>query len=72
MLQKSSVTLLFSVDRKIRTTLNRRMFEQEKNEEVLNWIRERQSSEVITEIEKAVYLNDGKRLQDALREFSCR
>ena len=39
------------------------------NTEVLGWIRSRQSGNVISEIEKAVYLNDANRLQKALRDF---
>ena len=39
------------------------------NTEVLSWIRMRQSGNVVAEIEKAVYLSDGKRLQDALRRY---
>ena len=39
------------------------------NTEVLGWIRTQQPGSVITEIEKAVYLGDGKRLQEALRKY---
>ena len=39
------------------------------NTEILNWIRTRQSGNIISEIEKAVYLSDAKRLQDALRKY---
>ena len=39
------------------------------NTEVLSLIRRKQSNTVISEIEKAIYLGDGKRLQNALREY---
>ena len=39
------------------------------NTEILSWIRTRQSGNVISEIEKAVYLADGKRLREALRKY---
>ncbi len=39
------------------------------NTEVLSWIRMQQSGNVIAEIEKAVYLSDGRRLQEALRKY---
>ena len=39
------------------------------NTEVLSWIRTQQTSNVIAEIEKAVYLSDGRRLQEALRKY---
>ena len=39
------------------------------NTEVLGWIRARQEGSVVSEIEKAVYLSDGKRLQEALRKY---
>ena len=39
------------------------------NTEILSWIRTRQSGNVIAEIEKAVYLSDGRRLQEALRKY---
>ena len=43
------------------------------NTEVLNWIRTQQSGNIISEIEKSIYLSDGKRLQEALRKYmiSC-
>ena len=39
------------------------------NTEILSWIRSKQSGNIISEIEKAVYLNDPKRLQEALRKY---
>ena len=39
------------------------------NTEILSWIRTRQTGNIISEIEKAVYLSDAKRLQDALRKY---
>ena len=39
------------------------------NTEILSWIRTKQSGNVISEIEKAVYLSDEKRLQEALRKY---
>ncbi len=39
------------------------------NTEILNWIRARQAGNVISEIEKAVFLGDGKRLQEALSKY---
>ena len=39
------------------------------NTEILSWIRTQQSGGVISEIEKAVYLSDAKRLQEALRKY---
>lgn len=39
------------------------------NTEILGWIRTQQPGNIISEIEKAVYLRDAKRLQEALREY---
>ena len=39
------------------------------NTEILSWIRMQQSGNTISQIEKAVYLNDAKRLQEALRRY---
>lgn len=39
------------------------------NTEILGWIRTQQSVNVISEIEKAVYLSDAKRLQEALKKY---
>jgi len=39
------------------------------NTEILSWIRTRSDSNVISEIEKAVYLNDEDRLQRAIRQY---
>ena len=39
------------------------------NTEVLSWIRTKQTGNIISEIEKAVFLGDGKRLQNALRKY---
>ena len=39
------------------------------NTEILGWIRTQQSGNTISEIEKAVYLSDAKRLQEALRKY---
>ena len=39
------------------------------NTEVLGWIRTQQPANVIAEIEKAIYLSDGRRLQEALRQY---
>ena len=39
------------------------------NTEVLSWIRTQQTGNIISEIEKAVFLSDGKRLQNALRKY---
>ena len=39
------------------------------NTEVLSWIRTQQTGNIISEIEKAVFLGDGKRLQNALRKY---
>ena len=39
------------------------------NTEILSWIRAQQSGNIISEIEKAVYLSDAKRLQEALRKY---
>ena len=39
------------------------------NTEILSWIRTQQSGNIISEIEKAVYLCDAKRLQEALRKY---
>ena len=39
------------------------------NTEVLSWIRTQQNGNIISEIEKAVFLCDGKRLQNALRKY---
>ena len=39
------------------------------NTEVLSWIRTQQTGNIISEIEKAVFLCDGKRLKDALRKY---
>ena len=39
------------------------------NTEVLNWIRTKQPGNVIAEIEKAVYLTNAGRLQEALRQY---
>lgn len=39
------------------------------NTEILGWIRTQQSGNIILEIEKAVYLNDALRLQEALRKY---
>lgn len=39
------------------------------NTEVLSWIRTQQSGNIISEIEKAVFLSDEKRLQNALRKY---
>ena len=43
------------------------------NTEVLGWMRTRSSGGVISDIEKAIYLGDGKRLEKALRNYmiSC-
>lgn len=39
------------------------------NTEILSWIRTHQSGNIISEIEKAVYLSDAKRMQEALRKY---
>lgn len=39
------------------------------NTEILSWIRRKQSGNIISEIEKAVYLSDAKRMQEALRKY---
>ena len=39
------------------------------NTEILSWIRTRSDGNVISEIEKAVYLNDEDRLQRAIRQY---
>ena len=39
------------------------------NTEILSWIRTQQSGNIISEIEKAVYLSDAKRLQGALQKY---
>ena len=39
------------------------------NTEILSWIRTHQAGNIISEIEKAVYLSDAKRMQEALREY---
>ncbi len=39
------------------------------NTEILGWIRTKQSGNIIPEIEKAVYLSDAERLQEALRKY---
>ena len=39
------------------------------NTEILSWIRTKQSGSIISEVEKAVYLSDEKRLQEALRKY---
>ena len=39
------------------------------NTEILGWIRTQQSGNIISEIEKAVYLSDAKRLQEALSKY---
>ena len=39
------------------------------NTEILGWIRTQQSGNIISEIEKAVFLNDAKRLQAALSKY---
>lgn len=39
------------------------------NTEILSWIKTGSNSGVIAEIEKAVYLNDGERLQRAIRNY---
>ena len=39
------------------------------NTEILSWIRTQQSGNIISEIEKAVYLSDAKRMQEALRKY---
>ena len=39
------------------------------NTEILSWIRTQQSGNTISEIEKAVYLSDAKRLQEALGKY---
>ena len=39
------------------------------NAEILGWIRTQQSGNIISEIEKAIYLSDANRLQDALRKY---
>ena len=54
---------------KIPNTEIRRVY----NTEVLGWMRTRSSGGVIQEIEKAIYLGDGDRLQKALRNYmiSC-
>ena len=39
------------------------------NIEILSWIRTQQSGGIISEIEKAVYLCDAKRLKEALRKY---
>ena len=39
------------------------------NTEILSWIRTQQPGSIISEIEKAVYLSDAKRLQEALRKY---
>ena len=39
------------------------------NTEILSWIRSQQPGNIISEIEKAVYLSDAKRLQEALRKY---
>ena len=43
------------------------------NTEILGWMRTRPTGGVIPDIEKAIYLSDGKRLQEALRNYmvSC-
>ncbi|MCR4892580.1 MAG: AAA family ATPase [Lachnospiraceae bacterium] len=42
------------------------------NTEILSWIRMQQSGNIISEIEKSVYLNDAKRLQESLRKYMIR
>ena len=39
------------------------------NTEILSWIRTQQPGNIISEIEKAVYLSDAKRMQEALRKY---
>ena len=39
------------------------------NTEILSWIRMQQPGNIISEIEKAVYLSDAKRMQEALRKY---
>lgn len=39
------------------------------NTEILSWIRTQKQGNIISEIEKAVYLSDAKRLQEALRKY---
>ena len=39
------------------------------NTEVLSWIRTQQAGGIISEVEKAVFFSDGKRLQEALRKY---
>lgn len=39
------------------------------NTEILSWIRTRQPGNIVSEIEKAVYLSDAKRMQEALRKY---
>ena len=39
------------------------------NTEILSWIRTKQPGSIISEIEKAVYLSDAKRMQEALRKY---
>ena len=39
------------------------------NTEILSWIRTQQPGNIISEIEKAVYLSDAERLQEALRKY---
>ncbi len=39
------------------------------NTEILSWLRETVGGNVMTGLEKALYLNDGKRLQEFLRKF---
>ena len=39
------------------------------NTEILSWIRTQKQGNIISEIEKAVYLSDSKRLQEALRKY---
>ena len=39
------------------------------NTEILSWIRTQQPRNIISEIEKAVYLSDAKRMQEALRKY---
>ena len=39
------------------------------NTEILSWLRTKQSGNIMSEIEKAVYLCDAKRLQEALRKY---
>lgn len=39
------------------------------NIEILSWIRTKQPGSIISEIEKAVYLSDAKRMQEAIRKY---